>query len=60
MSRLVTPHMLKAGGGEIVDKIGDMVEALLSRPEHVAIDRALLVMLLDELDLQVAEEAEGV
>ena len=45
---------------EVVDEGRDVVEALLTRTEHVAVDRRRVIVLLDELEHRVAEVAEGV
>jgi hypothetical protein len=46
--------------GEVRNEVGDVVKAFLARLVHVAVDRRLVVMLLDELDHRVAEIAEGI
>jgi hypothetical protein len=46
--------------GVVVDERGDVVEPLLPGPVHLAVDGRCVVVLLDELDLEVAEIAEGV
>ena len=60
--RTVEAHRLETTelGFEVVDEHTDMMEALLARREHVAVDRRRVVVLFDELNVHVAEVAERI
>ena len=45
---------------EVVHEVSNMVEAFGAIPVHVTVDRRGVVVLLDELDHQVAEVTKGI